>query len=130
MLDGADRETVRDILKLSDMFVFLSNIEASPLVIFEAAAAGTPFVATAAGNIEELAEWTKGGVVVKTYERPNGRVVADKKDALWQVTKLAHNRSKRLELGANGRKAWLNKYSWAKLTDEYLILYNSVIKKK
>lgn len=130
MLDGKDRQTVKDILKLSDMFVFLSNIEASPLVIFEAAAAGTPFVASAAGNIAEIAQWTQSGVVVKTHNRPNGRVAADKKDTLWQVTKLAHDKNKRIELGENGRSAWQNSYTWEKLTKDYLTLYKNILKNK
>jgi glycosyltransferase involved in cell wall biosynthesis len=127
MLDGENRHIVKDVLKLADIFVFLSNIEASPLVIFEAAAAGIPFVATAAGNITEITEWTKGGVVVKTHPEPNGRVIADNKDTLWQITKLAHNRQKRLELGRNGRKAWKENYTWAKLSQEYLDLYQRLL---
>jgi glycosyltransferase involved in cell wall biosynthesis len=130
MLDGSDRKTISDVLKLADIFVFLSNIEASPLVIFESAAAGTPFVATAAGNIDEIADWTKGGMVVKTHTRPNGRVAADAKDALWQVSKLAHNREKRIELGANGRKAWQTRFTWEKITNDYLKLYSKISEDK
>jgi len=127
MLDGSDRKTVYDMLKLADIFVFLSNIEASPLVIFEAAAAGTPFVATSAGNIAEIASWTNSGIVVKTHEMPNGRVTADKRDALIQITRLAHNRKRRVQLGENGRTAWKNNYTWDKLTKKYLTLYENIL---
>lgn len=130
MIDGTDRETVKDMLKLADMFVFFSNIEASPLVIFEAAAAGTPFVATAAGNIAEINSWIHSGVVIKSHQRPNGRVAADKKDALWQVSKLAHDRKRRLLLGSNGRKAWQKKFTWARLTSDYLDLYEDLVHDK
>lgn len=130
MIDGADRPLVRDMLKLADMFVFLSNIEASPLVLFESAAAGTPFIATAAGNIAEIAKWTGCGVVIKSHSRPNGRVVADKKDALWQTTKLAHNRALRLTLGQKGREIWADKFTWKKLSDDYLDLYMSLLPKR
>lgn len=129
MLDGEDRETVRDVLKMADVFVFLSNIEASPLVIFEACAAGVPFLATGAGNIAEIAQWTKGGIIAKTINMPNGRVRADKKDALWKLAKLAHNKQYRKKLGANGKKAWKEKYTWEILTDRYLDLYNDLISK-
>ncbi|NTW62268.1 glycosyltransferase family 4 protein [Candidatus Saccharibacteria bacterium] len=130
MLDGTDRRLVRDMLKSADMFVFLSNIEASPLVIFESAAAGVPFVATAAGNISELSEWLGSGIVVKTEQRPNGRVKADMKDALWQITKLAHNKQRRVALGQKGRNTWKKNYTWDKLTQDYLDLYNKVLKSK
>ncbi|MCA9346913.1 glycosyltransferase family 4 protein, partial [Candidatus Saccharibacteria bacterium] len=130
MLDGENRKLVRDALKLADMFVFLSNIECSPLVIFESAAAGTPFIATSAGNNKELAEWLQAGIIVKSLPQPNGRVVADKKDALIQVTKLAHNRQKRLKMGDKGKEIWHTKYTWEKLTNDYLKLYQDILGRK
>ena len=129
MIDGTDRATVLQALKSADIFVFLSNIEASPLVMFEAAAAGLPFIATAAGNNREIASWIKSGVIVKTRERPNGRVAADMKDTLWQLTRLAHSREKQRHLGQVGREIVQKKYTWDKLTDEYIRLYESVLKK-
>lgn len=128
MVDGSQRQEVVDLLKSADIFVFLSNIEASPLVLFEAAAAGVPFVATAAGNSAEIARWTGGGVIVKSYDRPNGRVVADLKDALWQVTKLALNRRRRQAIGRAGHEAWKKKFTWEKLAQDYLKLYESLLK--
>ena len=128
MLDGSDRNLVKDALKLADIFVFLSNIECSPLVLFESAAAGTPFIATAAGNNKEIAKWLKAGVIVKSHSRPNGRVVADKRDALVQATKLAHNRQKRLEMGSAGKKIWQEEFTWDKLTKDYINLYENILK--
>jgi glycosyltransferase involved in cell wall biosynthesis len=130
MVDGQDRELIRDLLKCADLFLFLSNIEASPLVLFEATAAGVPFVATAAGNSTEIAKWTGGGVIVKTHQRENGRVAADLKNALWQVTRLARNPERRHALGAAGHKAWQNKYTWQKITKQYLGLYEDLLKAK
>lgn len=127
MIDGTDRKKVLELLKSADMFVFLSNIEASPLVLFEAAAAGVPFVATAAGNSAEIARWTEGGVIVKTHQRPNGRVAADLKDSLWQITKLAYNPSRRKKLGRAGHQNWIRKYTWEKLSEEYLKLYSQLL---
>jgi glycosyltransferase involved in cell wall biosynthesis len=130
MIDGTDRKKVLELLKAADIFVFLSNIEASPLVLFEAAAAGVPFVATAAGNSAEIARWTGGGVIVKTHKRDNGRVGADLKDALWQVTKLAYSPRKRRSLGRTGRQTWQAKYTWQRLTQQYLSLYEDLLEKK
>ena len=126
MIDGTDRPTVRDLMKAADIFAFLSNIECSPLVLFEAAAAGTPFVATAAGNSAEIAQWTGGGTIVKTHDQPNGRVIADTKDALWKLSRLAHSPALRNKLGENGHKAWKQKYTWDTLTDQYLALYKKI----
>ncbi len=130
MVDGADHIQVHKMLRCADLFVFLSNIEASPLVLFEACAAGVPFLATAAGNSAEIARWTGGGQIVKTIPLPNGRVTADHRNAVWQAAKLAHSPKKRHELGAKGRAAWLEHYTWDKLATRYIKLYESLLKGK
>lgn len=129
MVDGTKRSLVRELLKCADLFVFLSNIEASPLVLYESVAAGTPFVATAAGNSTEIAKWTGGGVIVKSFAQPNGRVRADLKDALLQITKLAYNRPRRQALGRNGRMSWQKNFTWQKLSNDYLDLYTGLVGK-
>lgn len=130
MIDGDKRSEIVDLLKLANIFVFFSNIEASPLVLFEANAAGTPFVASTAGNSAEIAKWTDGGLIVKTHPQPNGRVKVDLKDALWQVTRLALNPLLRRRLGKQGRQAWQAKFTWAKLTKDYLELYKQLVERK
>lgn len=127
MIDGTNRKLVLSMLKSSDMFTFLSNIEASPLVLYEANAAGVPFVATAAGNSAEIAKWTGGGVIVKSRSMANGRVKADLKDALLQITRLGYNGLRRRRLGRVGRQTWQRKYTWHQLTNEYLNLYQDLL---
>jgi len=130
MVDGANREDVRDLLKICHVYVFLSNIECSPLVLFEAAAAGVPFLATSAGNSAEIAEWTGGGIIVKSHPRDNGRVQADLKDTLWKLTKLAHSQTLRQRLGRQGHEVWQKKYTWNRLTEEYLTLYQDLLSQR
>lgn len=64
------RERLIRTYAAADLFVFASAIEYSPLVLFEAAAAGTPFLSSPVGNAREIAEWTGGGWV---YDAPTGR---------------------------------------------------------
>lgn len=123
MLEGRDRRLVRDMLKAADLFVFLSNIEASPLVLFEAAAAGVPFVASDAGNSREIARWTGGGVIVRSRPQPNGRVRANLWDAMWKTTLLARARGRRRSMGAAARAAWERRFTWERLAADYLELY-------
>lgn len=130
MIDGTDRPTIVKAMKSADIFVFLSNIEASPVVMFEAAASGLPFVATAAGNNEEIGAWLKNGAIVKTRPMPNGRVEGDIKSAIWQITKMARNPERRISLGRTGRKIWEKKYTWEKLANEYIALYEKLLKQK
>lgn len=128
MIDGAKRDEVYDLLKCADIFVFLSNIEASPLVLYEAAAAGVPFVASTAGNSVEIAQWTSGGVTVKSRPMPNGRVKVNLAHALWQASRLAHNPKVRKRLGVLGRSSWKKNYTWHKITSQYLKLYEDLVK--
>lgn len=127
LVDGNDREDIRDLLKMTDVFVFLSNIECSPLVLFESAAAGVPFLATSAGNSEEIARWTGAGTIVKSHPSQNSRVIADQKDTLIKLTRLAHSSKLRHKLGSTGRKSWEEKYTWERLSKEYISLYESLV---
>lgn len=130
LVDGTKRGEVRDLLKIADLFLFFSNIECSPLVLFEAAAAGVPFVATPAGNSAEIARWTGGGVIVNAYDTPNGRVTTDLNDAILQITKLAYNPLKRHSMSRIARKAWQEKFTWDQIAKDYLELYENLLKEK
>ena len=58
----------------SDLFVFASHIEYSPLVLYEAAAAGLPFLSVPVGNAEEIARWTKGGSICPAARDEQGYI--------------------------------------------------------
>ena len=124
ILEVSRPETI-NALKSADVFLFLSNIEASPIVLFEAAASAVPFVTTAAGNSAEIAKWTKGGIVVKTFpdELHEGNVFASIDSAVRALTLLYRFPSYRTYLGKRGRKNWQNNYTWGNITKKYLALY-------
>jgi glycosyltransferase involved in cell wall biosynthesis len=61
----------------ADLFVFASIVEYSPLVLFEAAAAGTPFLSVPVGNAEEIARWTGGGMICPAARDERGYVRVD-----------------------------------------------------
>jgi L-malate glycosyltransferase len=123
MLEGSDRPLVREMFKAADLFVLLSNIEASPLVLFETAAAGVPFVASDAGNSGEIAAWTGGGVIAKSRPRPNGRVEANLLDAWWKTMQLARDPDLRRRMGSEAREAWRQRFTWERLARDYLKVY-------
>ncbi|MBL0923389.1 MAG: glycosyltransferase family 4 protein [Sphingomonadaceae bacterium] len=58
------RHELVSLYKGADLFLFASHLEYSPLVLFEAAAAGVPFISTDVGNAREIAGWTDGGIVI------------------------------------------------------------------
>lgn len=103
----------------ADLFVFASNVEYSPLVLFEAAAAGTPFLSVPVGNAAEIAAWTGGGEICPAPRDEQGYTRADPKVLAEHITGLAHNPRRLQELGAQGRKNWLENYTWGKIVLQY-----------
>lgn len=114
------REDVVQAFKCSDLFVFASHIEYSPLVLFEAAAAGTPFLSTPAGNAEEIVSWTGGGVICPTPVAKNGYLRPIPQELAKTMEILMADSLYRASLGRSGREAFLEKgFSWARIVDAY-----------
>src|SRR5207237_2474220 len=106
---------------------FPSNLECSPIVLYEAMAAHTPFVSTACGNAEEIVEWSQGGRIIRTESLGNGHVRADSADLARVIEELAANPSDRRRFGDAGHAAWQQKFSWEHIVTEYERVYQSVI---
>jgi glycosyltransferase involved in cell wall biosynthesis len=106
--------------KACDLFVFASHVEYSPLVLFEAAAAGKPFLTTPAGNAEEIVQWTGGGVVCPSARLPNGLLQPDPQELARAIERLMSDPEQRSRLGKSGRQAFLESgLSWARIADRY-----------
>jgi glycosyltransferase involved in cell wall biosynthesis len=103
----------------SDLFVFASNIEYSPLVLFEAAAAGLPFLTVPVGNAAEIAEWTGGGVVCPAPQDDRGRTRVDPTVLAEHISRLAEDPALLEALGRAGREAWSRRFTWDTITDRY-----------
>lgn len=107
----------------ADLFLFLSNIECSPLVLFEAAASGTPFVASNAGNSREIAEWTKCGLIARSKTDINGYTRVDIRSASKLIKKILDDPILYERMSKSGRSAWKRKFTWEKIAKEYEKLY-------
>lgn len=110
----------------ADLFLFPSNIECSPIVLFEAIAAKTPFIATACGNAEEIVEWTGGGRIVPTTRFENGHVRCDVGELARLIESLAGDPAERQRLAAAGHAAWQQRFQWEQIVGEYERVYRSV----
>lgn len=120
VLTDLPRADVVQAFKSSDLFVFASHVEYSPLVLFEAAAAGIPFLTTPAGNAEEIVRWTGGGIVCPAPVAGNGFLRPRPEDLARDMEALMADPQKRASLGHNGRKAFLEGgFSWAHIADAY-----------
>lgn len=109
----------------ADLFIFGSNIECSPLVIFEAMASRTSFISVACGNAEEIANWGHGGIIIPTISRPKGRVDADPRVMAQVIEGLINNPEERQRLAETGYRAWKHRFTWEKIALEYERVYKA-----
>jgi L-malate glycosyltransferase len=118
----APREEVLAAYRAADLFVFGSQIECSPLVLFEACASATPFVSVGCGNAAEIAEWTGGGIVVPS-KREDGRVTAEPAALAAEIDGLFENASARRAYAEAGRTAWQREFTWEEIAGRYEQVY-------
>lgn len=117
------RERLLRLYKSADLFVFASHVEYSPLVLFEAAAAATPFVASNAGNSREIAAWTGAGTIVDQVAA-DGRT-PDATAFARAIEAALHDRQALRAAGARGREAVLRDgFTWGRIVDEYMGVLN------
>jgi glycosyltransferase involved in cell wall biosynthesis len=111
----------------ADLFVFASHVEYSPLVLFESAAAGTPFLSVPVGNSEEIARWTGAGVICPAPQDEAGYTKVDPKVLGEHWSCLAKDRFHLRQLGATGKKNWAARFTWEKITHEYEQVFRMVL---
>jgi len=103
----------------ADLFVFASNIEYSPLVLYEAAAAGTPFLTVPVGNSEEIARWTGAGVVCPAAKDDFGYTRVDPGELARAIASLAGDPAQLQALGKAGRNRWRDNFTWQVIAGRY-----------
>lgn len=111
----------------ADLFVFASNVEYSPLVLFEACAAGLPFLSVPVGNAAEIAAWTGGGIIcpASVDERGCTRVAPDV--LAHAIEELADDSELRSSLGQRGWDACRRRFNWDMLASEYEALFKRLV---
>ncbi len=125
------REETVEAYKEADLFLFPSNIECSPVVLFECMAAKLPFLTTEAGNSKEIIEWSNAGQLLPTkIVNQNGNCEAEIPGSVKLLENIYNNKNLGKQLGENGFKAWEDKFSWSKITGEIERLYLGLLKEK
>lgn len=127
LITDLPRKELTQAFMAADLFVFASNIEYSPLVLHEAAAAGTPFLTVDVGNAAEIAQWTGAGIMcpsevdAKGYTRVDEAVLATSMAALVKQKRMLE------KLGEAGKKKWKEQFTWEKITDQYERLFLQLV---
>jgi glycosyltransferase involved in cell wall biosynthesis len=102
----------------ADLFLFASHVEYSPLVIFECMATGLPFLSIPVGNVDELIEWSGGGVLCAGNKSAEGFSSADPLVFSREMKELSLNQGKLSELSAKGRQAWIERFTWNTIANQ------------
>lgn len=114
--------------KQANLFLFPSNVECSPIVLFECAASKLPFLATDVGNSVEIAEWTKGGEILPTTKDDSGFSHAIIAESVKKLNTIFLDKTRRDKMANDSFNIWENKYSWEKITQQYEQLYQNILK--
>ena len=112
-------------LKASDVFIMPSiatrkSIEGFGIVYLEANFYKLPVIGTISGGIIEAIEDHKSGLLIKPNDL-NGLINA--------IIYLYENEEERKSMGEYGHNRVINKYNWDFLVNEYIRIFENVIKK-
>jgi len=113
------REDVISAFLEADLFVFASRVEYSPLVLFEAAAAGTPFLTVPVGNSREIVRWTGGGWICPAEVDERGYTKVSLSVLASEMEKAVRSPEFLRQLGEAGNQAWRDRFTWAKIAQSY-----------
>jgi glycosyltransferase involved in cell wall biosynthesis len=114
----------------ADLFVFASNVEYSPLVLFEACAAGLPFLSVPVGNSAEIADWTGGGEICPAEVDQRGYSHVAPALLARHIAALAADPERLERLGNQGRATSRRRYNWASIVGEYEAILKRLVSKR
>lgn len=114
----------------SDLFLFPSNIECSPIVLFESMAAKTPFLTADVGNSAEIVEWSGGaGIILPTDKDKEGFARVRIPGSVKILEEIYRDTKRREKMADAGFSAWKERFTWEKIAKEYEKLYRRLAKK-
>ncbi|MGD0272597.1 MAG: glycosyltransferase family 4 protein [Gaiellaceae bacterium] len=121
------REEVLAAYQAADLFVLASQVECSPLVLFEAMAAHTPFLTVDVGNAAEIASWSGGGVVLPSGKDGRGYTTAGAAVLADGIEALLADRTRLAKLGSAGHAAWRKRFTWERIAQQYEQVYKRAV---
>lgn len=122
-----DRTRTVAAMRQADLFLFPSNVECSPIVLFESMAAGVPFLASDAGNAAEIARWSNGGWILPCTRDERGLVRPGIADGTRLLSDLLADRALLKRTGIAGQAAWRERFTWERIATRYLEEYQRLV---
>lgn len=122
-----DREHIINAYHAADLFLFPSNVECSPIVLFESLASKTPFLVSDVGNSKEIVRWSNGGAILPTNIDRNGYSNVHISDSAKILEYLFSNRYLLEKMKLDGFKSWEKNFTWSIIAKKYEDLYLSLL---
>jgi glycosyltransferase involved in cell wall biosynthesis len=119
MILDLPREELIQAYFAADLFVFASHVEYSPLVLFESAAAGTPFLSSRAGNAQEITKWLGGGFIFEDESDLEGYKIINPQALADEISVLANQKPLLEKTGERLRESWRKHYTWSQIARRY-----------
>jgi L-malate glycosyltransferase len=123
------REEVIKFLNDADLFLFPSQIECSPIVLFESMASKTPFFSTDVGNASEIADLSQGGLILPTVIKPNGLSYPLMIESKKIIEYYYNNRKLLFDMGERGYDYWIKNCTWDIIASKYEKVYMELVYK-
>jgi len=122
------RAEVIQAYKNADLFLFPSQLECSPIVLFECMASKTPFLVTEVGNAKEIIEWSGAGNILPTVKSQEGYGFSrvNISPAAVQLQNIAKDHNLLMEMSNSGYSSWIKNFTWANIHQKYDELYQTL----
>lgn len=127
LVRSLSRDQTIALYKTSDLFLFPSNIECSPIVLFECMASKTPFLTTDVGNAAEIIQWSHAGELLPTIKDERGYSHAEIPGSARILENLYHDSERREKMADSGLKSWQEKFTWDVIAQQYYDLYATLL---
>src|SRR5208337_208094 len=121
------RKQTVSLYKTADLFLFPSQIECSPIVLFECMASKTPFLTTDVGNAREIIGWSHAGELLPTIKDSRGYSRADIVGSVRVLEAFCSNKEQRTRMQEAGYQAWTEKFSWERIAQSYETVYANLL---
>lgn len=118
------RHKLIGVFKQSDIMLFPSLIECSPVVIFEAMASSLPILASPVGNVKEIIENSNCGNILKPISIRGGLTYPDTNNGAAQLDQMLSDFDSLKNMGKSGKNFWKNNFTWEQIVLKYENLYN------
>ena len=121
------RKQTLNAYKQSDLFLFPSMVECSPIVLFESMASNTPFAVSDVGNSSEIISWSHGGFLLPTRIDDKGYSAVIINESSDLIDRSINDDSLLSQLSNDGNKAFRENFTWENIGAQYENLYNSIL---